>query len=205
MFEPAIFSVLFFLILMLIVYLRASQRNLAKIKPLTLNEYLWKLKQITGKSEYELFHIAAEEKGWPDYQVERHFKRYLENQTLPDYVKEFLEDGREYINAYRPKRGNFLTKKVIIFYSVFAFLVIGGSFFFCLYIYPRIAPIDHLSERTIAEVIEANPRLAKPFINRAISHIEKGRIEKGCSYLELACDLGYCDEYNIKMREGVCL
>ena len=124
MFEPAIFSVLFFLIVMLIVYLRASQRNLVKNKPLTLNEYLWKLKQITGKSEYELFHIAAEEKGWPDYQAERHFKRYLENQTLPDYVKEFLEDGKEYINAYRPKSGNFLSKKLVIFYSFRSYIQI---------------------------------------------------------------------------------
>ena len=103
MFEPALFSIIFFLIVMLIVYLWASQRNLIKIRALTPQEYLWRLKQITDKSEYEIFHIAAEEKGWPDYQVERQFKRYLENQTLPDYVKEFLEDGREYINAYRPK------------------------------------------------------------------------------------------------------
>jgi hypothetical protein len=60
---------------MLIVYLWASRRNLIKNKALTPQEYLWKLKQITGKSEYEIFHIAAEEKGWPDYQVERHFKK----------------------------------------------------------------------------------------------------------------------------------
>ena len=58
MLEPEIFSILFFLIVMLIVYLWASQRNLVKNKPLTLKEYLWKLKQISGKSEYELFRIS---------------------------------------------------------------------------------------------------------------------------------------------------
>ncbi len=63
-----------------------------------------KVEEYLLEKKYELFHIAAEEKGWPGYQVERHFKRYLEDQTLADYVKEFLEDGKEYINAYRPKR-----------------------------------------------------------------------------------------------------
>ena len=142
MLEPTIFSILFFLIVMLIVYLWASQRNLLKNKPLTLNEYLWKLKQITGKSEYELFHIAAEEKGWPEYQVERHFKRYLENQTLPNYVKAFLEDGKEYINAYRPGRGEFLNKRLLIFYSLFSLLVIGGSLVICYWVFPVVWPID---------------------------------------------------------------
>ncbi len=200
MFEPAIFSVLFFLILMLIVYLRASQRNLVKNKPLTLNEYLWKLKQITGKSEYEIFHIAAEEKGWPDYQVERHFKRYLENQTLPDYVKKFLEDGREYINAYRPKSGNFLSKKLIIFYSLFAFSVIGGSLFFCLYIYPRIYPFSFPGGKDI-------PKPARPHIYKAISLAVRRQYEEACLELKRACDLeclDCCEYYNIKKSEGVC-
>ena len=204
MIEPALFSIIFFLIVMLIVYLWASRRNLIKIRELTPQEYLWRLKQITDKSEYEIFHIAAEEKGWPDYQVERHFKRYLENQTLPDYVKEFLEDGKEYINAYRPKRGEFLNKRVLIFYSLFALLMIGGSFIFCLYIYPRIFQFDNLNSDTIARIIAANHRFAPPFIKRANSFVLKGQIEKACSDLKLACDLGYCEDYNMKRKEGVC-
>ena len=204
MLEPAFLSIILFLIVMLMVYLWASQRNLIKNRALTSQEYLWKLKQITGKSEYELFHIAAEEKGWPEYQVERHFKRYLENQTLPDYVKEFLEDGRDYINAYRPGSGDFLNKRLLIFYSLFAFLVIGGSFFFCLYIYPRVFWFNDLSKIAIAGYIEANPRLAQPFINRAISFELKDQYEKACSDLKLACELGYCEEYKIRKSQGVC-
>ena len=92
MFAPALFFLISFLLIMLAVYLWASRRNLIKNRALTPQEYLWKLKQISEKSEYELFYLAAEEKGWPDYQVERHFTRYLENQTLPNYVIEFLED-----------------------------------------------------------------------------------------------------------------
>ena len=140
MFEPAILSLIFWLLVMLIVYLWASRRNLIKNKALTPQEYLWKLKQITGKSEYEIFRIAAGEKGWPDYQVERHFKRYLEDQALPAYVTEFLDDGKEYINAYRCLGGDFLNKKLLMFYALFALLIIGGSFILSLYIIPRIFP-----------------------------------------------------------------
>ena len=142
MLEPALFLLISFLLVMLVVYLWASNRNLIKNRALTPQDYLWKLKQISDKSEYELFHIAAEEKGWPRYQVERHFKRYLEDQTLPDYVKKFLEDGKEHINAYRSKGGDFFDKKLLIFYSLFGLLIIGGSFILCLYIIPRIFPYE---------------------------------------------------------------
>jgi len=129
MFEPVILSLIAYLLVMLIVYLWESRRNLIKNKALTPQEYLWKLKKITGKSEYEIFHIAAEEKGWPDYQVERHFEQYLKDQALPAYVTEFLEDGKEYIKAYRCIGGDFLNKKLLMFYALFAFLIIGVPLF----------------------------------------------------------------------------
>ena len=197
MLEPALFLLISFLLVMLVVYLWASQRNLIKNRALTPKEYLWKLKQISNKSEYELFHIAAEEKGWPAYQVERHFKRYLENQTLPNYVKEFLEDGKDYINAYRPERGKFLDKRVLIFYSLFALLMIGGSFIFCLYIFPRIYPYPSPGGKAI-------PKFARPHIFKAISFADIRQYEKACSELKRACDSGYCDAYDLKKREGVC-
>jgi hypothetical protein len=197
MIEPTLFTIIFFLIVMLIVYLWASRRNLIKIRALTPLEYLWRLKQITDKSEYEIFHIAAEEKGWPDYQVERHFKRYLENQTLPDYVKEFLEDGKEYINAYRPERGEFLNKRVVIFFSLITLVMIGGALIFCLYIYPRIYPYRFPSGKAIAKP-------ARPHIYKAILLAETRQYEKACLELKRACDLGYCEYYNIKKGEGVC-
>ena len=193
--EPANLSVISFLLVMLIVYLWASRRNLIRNRALTPKEYLWKFKSITDKSEYEIFHIAAEDKGWPKYQVERHFKRYLEDQTLPDYVKEFLEDGKEHINAYRSKGGDFFDKKLLIFYSLFGLLMIGGSFLFCLYIFPRIFPYP--DGKSI-------PKLAKPYIFRAISLADRRLYEQACIELERACDLGYCEDYDLKKREGVC-
>ncbi len=165
---------------------------------------MWKLKQITSKSEYEIFLIAAQEKGRPGYWAEKHFTKYLEDQTLPVYVKQFLEDSQEYINAYRPNKGDIFNKKVLIFYSLFSIVIIGGSFIFCLYIYPRIFNFDFFPNLDIANFIKENPRWARPFINRAISLDEKGQVEKACSDLKLACDLGYCEYYNTKIKEGVC-
>lgn len=197
MLEPTILFAISFLLVMLMVYLWASRGNLIKTRPLTPQEYLWKLKQITDKSEYEIFIIAAEEKGWPEYQVERHFKRYLADQTLPVYVKEFLEDGKEYINTYRPKRGNFFDKKTMIFFSFFTLLVIGGSFIFCLYIYPRIYQFGFPGGKAI-------PKWARPHIYKAILFADKSQFEKACFELKRVCDLGYCEGYNLKKREGVC-
>ena len=110
-------------------------------------------------------------------------------------LKEFLEDGKEYINAYRPKREEFLNKRFLLFYSLFALLTIGGSFIFCLYIFPRIFPYP--DGKSI-------PKLAKPYIFRAISLADRRLYEQACIELERACDLGYCEDYDLKKREGVC-
>ena len=204
MFEPTILSVISFLVVMLIIYLWASRSNLIKNRPLTPQEYLWKLKQITGKSEYEIFIVAAEEKGWPSHHVQRHFRKYLEDQTLPIYVKEFLEDGRQNIDAYRSGRGNIYDKKVFMFFSLFTLLMIGGSFIFCLYIYPRIILFDDFPRRAVSEIIAASPRYAQSFINQALALGLKGQTDESCADLKLACDLGYCEDYELKIREGVC-
>ena len=145
MLEPTIFSLTIFLLIMLVVYLYTSQRNLAKTRPLTQQEYLWRLKQITDKSEYEIFRIAASERGWADDYVEKHFRRYLEDQALPIYVQQFIDEGKAYIDAYRPFRSNFLDKRIVLFFIFFSTLFIGGSFVISLYILPRIMPHEIMS------------------------------------------------------------
>ena len=65
--EPEILHLVSFLFCILVLYSNFSKRNLLKTRALTPLEYLWKLKQIVGKSEYDIFLIAAEEKGWPAY------------------------------------------------------------------------------------------------------------------------------------------
>ena len=164
-----------FLLVMLMVYLWVSRRNIIKNKALTPQEYLWKLKCITGKSEYDLFHIAAEEKGWPKYQADKHFRRYLEDQTLPGYVKEFLEDGKDHINTYRPRGGDFIDKKLLIFYSLFALVMIGGSLVLCLYVIPRIYNLENTESYGLAKVMETSSQSDQPSIKPALSYEVKGK------------------------------
>ena len=194
---PVIITVTLFLITIVIIYLWYSIRNLAKRKSPTPVQSLWKLKQITGKSEYEIFHIAAEEKGWSKDQVERNFRRYLEDQFLPNYVKEFLEDGREYIDGWRPKLGNYFEKRVLIFYSFIALVIIGGSLFCGLYIFPRVWRLGQYDGPTIS-------KLARPHLHRARLLGQDNKWEEACFELKRVCELGECEYYNTKKREGIC-
>ena len=136
MLEPNSLPIAFIIITMVVIYISYSTRNIMNQKTETPQDYLWKLKQITDKSEYDLFHIAAEEKGWPKYMVERDFRRYLADQTLPVYVKQFLEDGKKSIDEYRCRRGWFFDKRLLAFYSLFTLVIIGGSFILSLYVLP---------------------------------------------------------------------
>ena len=168
-------------------------------------QYLWELRKITGKGEYELFHIAAEEKGWPPDQVENHFRRFLEDQTLPIYMKQFLEEGKAYIDGYRSASVFFFDKKLILAHAAMGSVLIGGSFIIALYIFPILFQWNHMSDFAIRNAIRINPRLAPHFVERAISMGEEGQIERACHDLGLACEVGYCEAYDAKIKEGVCL
>ena len=188
-----------------IAYLRFIKSRWKAQNSISPEQYLWELRKITGKGEYELFHIAAKEKGWPENQVENHFRRFLEDQTLPIYMKQFLEEGQAYIDEYRSGKVLFFDKKLILAHAVMGAVLIGSAFIFSLYVYPRIYPWKHMSDFGIRYAIRLNPRLAPHFIERAISMGEEGQIERACHDLRLACDVGYCEEYNTKIKEGVCL
>jgi hypothetical protein len=129
--------------------------------------------------------------------VEKHFRRYLADQTLPLYVKQFLEEGKEHIYAYRSKGGDFFNKRALIFFSLFAMFIIGGSFIICLYILPRIYPFGLPGGKAI-------PKLVRPYIYKAILYANKEHYEKACLELKRACDLGSCEYYNLKKEEGFC-
>jgi len=137
MLNPAIISVVILVLVVMAMVYELNRRWKRPPKVMTPQDYLWRLKEITGKSEYELFVIAGQEKGWPESQVEKHFKRYLDDQTLPIYVKQFLEEGQDHIRTYRSERGNPFNKNVLVFFAIFAFVAIGGSLFIVFYIMPR--------------------------------------------------------------------
>ena len=81
---------------------REIERKIKNQKP-TRCDYLYKLHLILGKSEYEIFKIAANEKGWAEYLVEEDFKRYLDDGVMPRYLIDFLDDGKEHIEKAEVK------------------------------------------------------------------------------------------------------
>ena len=69
--------------------------------PATMEDYLFKIARITGKSEYDIFLKSAEE--WPigKTQIEEDFKAYLMNQSVPYYVRDFVRRNKEHIDELR--------------------------------------------------------------------------------------------------------
>ncbi len=197
MLNPAFFSIIIFILVVIAIVYERNLRRKHSPKIMTPQDYLWRLIEITGKSEYDIFVIAGQEKGWPKYQIEKHFKRYLADQTLPIYVKQFLEEGQDNIRTYRSERGDLLNKRVLIFFVVFAFLVLGGSLFIGYYVMPRSFKYDYFGGMSVTEK-------ARPYVDRAISYAQKQEYEKACLELKKACEAGYCEYYNEGKKEGLC-
>ena len=203
--ELMFFVILAILVGIWIMYLRFIKSRWEAKNITSPEQYLWELRKITGKGEYELFHIAAEEKGWPPDQVDKHFRRFLEDQILPIYMKQFLDEGQAYIDEYRSGSGFIFDKKLILAHAAMGTVLIGGSLIIALYIFPILFQWNYMSDFAIRNAIRVNPRLAQHFIERAMSFGEEGQIERACHDLGLACDVGYCEEYNTQIKIGVCL
>ena len=60
-------------------------------------DYLRLFCYVYEKSAHELFHIAGE--GIPKYMIESDWKKYLRELTIPSYVKEFLDEGKETLDS----------------------------------------------------------------------------------------------------------
>lgn len=78
--------------------LQRQKRHPTKSRPVTTEDYLYKVARITGASEYEIFRKSAED--WPVSRtmVDRHFKTYLMDQTTPCYVNAFLRKHKRQID-----------------------------------------------------------------------------------------------------------
>jgi hypothetical protein len=66
-----------------------------------MQNYLFKISRLTGKSEYDIFCKAAEE--WPvsNEQVKQDFNRYLNNASIPYYVNDFVRKNKKHIDELR--------------------------------------------------------------------------------------------------------
>ena len=67
-------------------------------KPATMEDYLYKIARITGKSEYDVFTKSAEE--WPisSEKIDEDFKSYLLNQSVPFYVRDYVRKNKPHID-----------------------------------------------------------------------------------------------------------
>lgn len=67
-------------------------------RPVTTEDYLYKIARITGTSEYHVFLEAAE--AWPvtKASIEQDFKEYLLYQTVPHYVNDFIRKNKQHVD-----------------------------------------------------------------------------------------------------------
>ena len=63
-----------------------------------MEDYLYKIARITGKSEYDVFIKSAEE--WPitREKIDEDFKAYLMYQSVPYYVRDFIRKNKPHID-----------------------------------------------------------------------------------------------------------
>ena len=73
-------------------------KRLNQDRPDTIQGYLFKMSRITGKSEFEIFHKAAQD--WPvtDDQVELDFNTYMALASTPYYVNHFIRKNQQHID-----------------------------------------------------------------------------------------------------------
>jgi hypothetical protein len=77
--------------------IRKSQRD--RQAELEANEnFLYNISQETGRSEYELFQISAKRWLVSNDRINQDFKRYMANQTMPFYAKDFVRRNQTQID-----------------------------------------------------------------------------------------------------------
>ena len=94
------------IVILCCIYLAIRLHSYLYKPPQKCNEVeflLFKLSRISGKSEHEIFHKAAEEWGRmvPERTVEQHFTTYLKDGDIPHYVTKFITENRARIYSYR--------------------------------------------------------------------------------------------------------
>lgn len=79
-----------------LVFLRYLEKQSAmEDPPLTDAEYISKIARSKEESEYNVFHVCAEEWHVSDRKVEQDFKEYLLHGYIPYYVKDFIRKIRK--------------------------------------------------------------------------------------------------------------
>ena len=95
----------------IIILLRAAifqmlsrwRKTIKNDNPASMEDYLYKIARVTGKSEYDVFTKSAEEWPIPREKIESDFESYLTHQTVPYYVRDFVRKNKPHIDdLYMP-------------------------------------------------------------------------------------------------------
>ena len=79
-------------------------KNFSRSRPLTIEDYLFKISRVTGKSEYDIFCKSAENWQVSRETIDQDFKRYLDYQSVPHYVADFVRKNKKHIDALHMPR-----------------------------------------------------------------------------------------------------
>ena len=103
---------------------------------IALETNLYKISVETGRTEYELFSIAAE--GWTisENQIEADFKNYMGNYTLPYYVVDFVRKNYNHID-HSLRKGEEVADPASLWDLVKALLIFPG----CIFLLPLLGII----------------------------------------------------------------
>jgi hypothetical protein len=78
--------------------LHGLKKKISRDRPVTIEEQLYKIARVTGKSEHDVFCKSAE--SWPvaRHTIEHDFKSYLLHQKVPYYVVDFVRKNKKHID-----------------------------------------------------------------------------------------------------------
>ena len=106
---------------------KCSQRDLVERE-----NSLYKISLETGQTEYDLFRKSAKDWAVSDHRIEQDFRRYMADQVLPYYVKDFVRRNCERIDESLIK--NEQIKPTSWWDLAKALLVFPGSIFIPIFI-----------------------------------------------------------------------
>jgi hypothetical protein len=77
------------------------KKTIIRDRPDTIEDQLYKIARVTGKSEYDVFCKSAESWPIPSDKIEQDFKAYLLHQSVPYYVVDFVRKNKKHIDELR--------------------------------------------------------------------------------------------------------
>ena len=87
-----------YLLCYLFVFITLKAKKEIQVEFEAREKSLYNLSKETGRSEYELFHISAKHHVVPSDRIGQDYKRYLADQTMPFYARDFVRRNKTQID-----------------------------------------------------------------------------------------------------------